>query len=608
MLTHSINLFKRIQVQFALISGGRNVFAKFLLFLLLFGFTRSFAASVPRITRICESQSDQSITVYWLPFNDTCKAFIQINIYGYQKAGGHKRVKIDSVLSSNQYNYTTKPGAGNIYMDSFYIEYVSSCPGPTATRSATVEIDFTPPNHVDPDSISVQGRKTIIGWNPSPSRDTKGYVVYISTPTLNIPIDTVYGQLSNSYIDSVQGFPDKASVDYTLAVLDSCDNVSPLGDDHATIYLTASQDSCARAINLKWSAYKGWPADSYSVYYSINNGVNFLYGGRASGSSTSYTFKAVTGISSYVFFVRAHKAGSSIVTSSSNPLPLLTTFVDVGNLIHLDLVSVAEDSIRLEWSVPFLKNIGAFQIEGSQDSIHFGKIDLINNFNGTDYFYLVTGYDLTKMHYFRVTALDFCGNKLARSNVSVNIALQVHYSAKGRILSWNKYRSWRHKVLDYIIYRSTAKNDSSSWMRIASVPGDTNGFIDMDSLESFDNYGICYRVVAVGTDSSFEIPAASFSETACTFGPPIVRMPNAFVRVGVIGVFKPITLYADIPRCSMRIYNRWGEEIALVPDISKGWDGMVNGVKVAEGVYFYTVEVYGVDRTYEIVKGTFTVL
>ena len=511
-------------------------------------------------------------------------------------------------MSSNQYNYTTAPGAGNLYMDSFYIEYVISCGGVTSVRSATANIDFTPPNHVDPDSISVEGNKTVIGWSPSPSKDTKGYVVYISTPSLNIPIDTVYGQLSNSYIDSTQGAPDKGSVDYTLAVLDSCDNVSRLGNDHATIFLGASQDSCARAINLKWSLYKGWAADSYSVYFSINNGVTFFHAGRTSGTATGFSFKAITGISKYVFMVRAHKIGTTLVTSTSNPLPVNTTFLNVGNIIHLDLVTVAEDSIRLEWSVPILKNIASYLIEGSNDSVHYTKIDLVNNFTGTDYYYLVAGYDMTKMHYFRVTAIDFCGQDLARSNVSVNIALSVTYTAKGRVLSWNKYRSWRHKILDYIIYRSTSKNDSSSWLRIASVPGDTNGFIDMDSLESFDNYGICYRVVAVGTDTSFDVPAASFSQTACTFGPPIVRMPNAFVRAGVIGVFKPIILYVDIPRCSMRIYNRWGEEIALVSDISVGWDGTANGIKVPEGVYFYSVEVYGVDRSYLIVRGTFTVL
>ena len=590
-------------------SVGRFIGTKVLLFFMLLGSIHGFASSKPRITRICESSSDLSVSIYWIPFNDTCDAFVQIDIYAYKKSSPHILVKIDSVMTRNTFSYTSKAGAGNLYLDSFYVSYITKCSGNiVAVCSASINTDFIPPNYVNPDSISVHGKKTIIGWKPSSSKDTKAYVVYLSTPGVNIPIDTVYGLNSDIYIDSTMGAPDKGSIDYTLAVLDSCDNVSRLSNAHATIFLSAKQDSCARTINLSWSPYVGWPVDSYTVFCSIDGGLHYYRVAKTPGTNTTFRFAVLRNVVSYVFYVRAHKGGSSIITSTSNILSVPINFLNSGNVINLSLVSVDVNQIRLEWHVPTLKNIASFMIEGSTDSVHYSSLANITVDTLNDYSYLLNDAVLTTIHYFKIVAIDFCGNKLTQSNISLNIVLHVSNSSSGRLLRWNNYRTWKHKVLYYIIYRSTAKNDSGSWLPITKVNGDTNAFLDIDSIDAFDNYGICYRVVAVGTDTSFEVPAISYSQTACTFGSPIVHMPNAFVRGGVIGVYKPITLYADLKLCSMRIYNRWGEEIVSIDDLEKGWDGTNMGKKVPEGVYFYSVEIYGIDKSYHLYRGTFTVL
>ena len=46
---------------------------------------------------------------------------------------------------------------------------------------------------------------------------------------------------------------------------------------------------------------------------------------------------------------------------------------------------------------------------------------------------------------------------------------------------------------------------------------------------------------------------------------------------------------------SMKIYNRWGEQLFVSNSIYKYWDGTFENNKVQQGTYFYFVEVIGED-------------
>uniref|UniRef100_UPI004047F5FE T9SS type B sorting domain-containing protein n=2 Tax=Roseivirga sp. TaxID=1964215 RepID=UPI004047F5FE len=70
---------------------------------------------------------------------------------------------------------------------------------------------------------------------------------------------------------------------------------------------------------------------------------------------------------------------------------------------------------------------------------------------------------------------------------------------------------------------------------------------------------------------------------------PKLFIPNAFSpnNDGVNDVFKPVT---DCQlQYSMQIYNKWGAIVFATEDITKGWDGRVNGNKVQDGQYSYII-------------------
>lgn len=65
---------------------------------------------------------------------------------------------------------------------------------------------------------------------------------------------------------------------------------------------------------------------------------------------------------------------------------------------------------------------------------------------------------------------------------------------------------------------------------------------------------------------------------------------------------------AAFPNCFVRIFNRWGQEIFQSTGYSKtkAWDGTSNAGKLAEGVYFYIVELRDEDK--REFKGSITLI
>jgi gliding motility-associated-like protein len=73
-----------------------------------------------------------------------------------------------------------------------------------------------------------------------------------------------------------------------------------------------------------------------------------------------------------------------------------------------------------------------------------------------------------------------------------------------------------------------------------------------------------------------------------------LTMPNAFTPDGdgLNDVFRPVTLPDKISSFSMYIYDRWGMQVFFSNDVSKGWDGNINGNPAQLGAYSYVLK-YG---------------
>jgi gliding motility-associated-like protein len=90
-----------------------------------------------------------------------------------------------------------------------------------------------------------------------------------------------------------------------------------------------------------------------------------------------------------------------------------------------------------------------------------------------------------------------------------------------------------------------------------------------------------------------------------------VKIPNVITPNGdgSNDYFKPGEGWSGINQHKMIVFNRWGEKVWESSDFTSGWDGKQNGKYVAEGSYFWVLEVfYGTDNIKKVYKGSLTVL
>ncbi len=82
-------------------------------------------------------------------------------------------------------------------------------------------------------------------------------------------------------------------------------------------------------------------------------------------------------------------------------------------------------------------------------------------------------------------------------------------------------------------------------------------------------------------------------------------MPNAFTPNGDghNDVFK-IPANTNVALQEFSIYNRWGNKVFSTDNVSRGWDGNVNGVKQAMGEYIYIIKGTG-SKGKIVARGTF---
>jgi gliding motility-associated-like protein len=88
-----------------------------------------------------------------------------------------------------------------------------------------------------------------------------------------------------------------------------------------------------------------------------------------------------------------------------------------------------------------------------------------------------------------------------------------------------------------------------------------------------------------------------------------VYLPNAITVNGDLlnDVFKVEGL-GEVLDFSLKIYNRWGEEIYFSTDATKAWDGSFMGEFVQEGVYTYLIKFKYFDGKSYFFRGTVTVM
>ncbi len=452
--------------------------------------------------------------------------------------------------------------------------------------------NLIPPEIPILDSVSVDRltQNATLGWQPSASGDTEGYIIYQFLAGVWTPIDTVWGIGTTSY-ENLLSNADTNPESYCIAAIDSCGITSPLTNGHTSTILTASADICGRSIELGWTEYLGFSGGvaQYDIFFS-ENGSPFTLLTSVSGSTTQFTANGLNDGSNYCYYINAVSLLG--LHSSSEIACVSVNFPDLPSYIYIRTASVQPDgSVFIHWIVDPTVYVKAFSLQNSfSASGPFLSIDY-HTFSGqSDYNFndLITNANDRPVFY-RVVVIDSCNNEAMSSDTAKTIHL--HGKALSDLtneIEWNDYEGWPTGIQELRLYRSV--DGIPDPIPIATFPPGFGNSIDDVATFILSNGLFTYRLEAIeaaGNPFGFVDTASSNSFSIQQI--PRIFIANAFAPDGYNKTFCPMGVFIDHNSYSFIVFNKLGEEMFNSTNFNECWDGNNDGSPAPLGVYHYVL-------------------
>lgn len=499
------------------------------------------------------------------------------------------------------------------------ISDLSGCVSSSAILEDLFE-DKTPPATPVYDSITVFDNAGVqqvqMGWKPSTSPDTQGYIVLYWThvpPGYSIQ-DTVY---TTSYVENNALInPNFQWEQFTVTAFDSCftpaANTSAAADDQRTMHVTFIPNNCENTVTLNWTPYINWPdLENYEIWVSTN-GNPFEFETTVPGTDTTFTYQKEDEFAVYCYTVKAFNTGK-VKSSTSNrvcalansiALPANQYFkqVSVQDNRDMHIVSLTDPTLPVSNYV-LLRSLERFDNYFEVQRVPFQNSSVVimddfdANVDQTSYFY-------------RIGVEDTCGSLMFISRPAASIFLEGTWTEDSInvTLNWNEYMGWdsvTSGVEEYVIYRSIDGVKSE----VGTVPVGTNTFTYPLWADISLGANFCFEVLAREADGNlFNQKDSVWSNQVCFTENLKIFVPNAFRPSGENPYFFPVFSFGDVASYRMVIYDRWGGEIFETTDVNTPWNGEVNGSLAPFGAYVYHIEVANFTGASLVKQGTFVLL
>lgn len=461
-------------------------------------------------------------------------------------------------------------------------------------------------------SVSVQPETgfTDFMWTLSPSTDVAAYLVYSYHSENGIPrgdiIDTIWDPAATTYTykSSISGY---YSVSYVVAAFRKPKCTSPFSNIINTVFTEASIDTCNKKIHIKWNGYPSVPLKviDYSVFVSVN-GANFTEAGKVPPVVYGFDLNDFTNDAVYCFTVKANLEGGTF--SSSNKACFSTKMQRPPGWINADYATVNQtNNITLSFTVDPQSQISSYRLERkSADETAFS---LITKLETTDR--KITYTDKTAdpglINYYRLLAVNNCGNPIVSSNLSCNIVPFLDKKDNTLKLSWNSYRLWLGEVSGYRIFI----DKGNGFGEFSTVPPADTFFIVNYSSVMYDITGakICFRIDASESANPHGVYGETVSSTVCTDITENVIVPNAFTPNNdlVNDFFRPVLSFTPV-EYHIVITDRSNNILFESRDHLEEWDGKKNGERLTLGVYLWFLNIKTPSGKQLTRSGTVTII
>lgn len=469
------------------------------------------------------------------------------------------------------------------------------------------------------DSVSVDANnQAFLGWETSTSLDVIGYIIYQMVNGVWTPFDTAFGITTTSYLN-VNSVAGKVSEQYRIAALDSCDNPSPMGDIHNTIYLTCYLDECTSESTLEWNTYDGWGTGGVAMYnvYTVMNGTDTILITQINGSSntTTTTHSGLTQNASYCYFIQAVDTSGQFTSTSNDTCvvanvpqqPLfayhnVVTVISPNEVYATCYIDTAADVLKYK----VMRSVSVLGIYELLDYVYINSTNTIISYTDK------SANTSEQSYYYKFISVDSCENDGLESNISRTILLKAYAADEQQnILYWNDYEGWYGSVEEYNIYRTIDDGAEELLSTIPFVGTTTNKYVD-DVTDYIDSEGsFCYYIEAIeGDGNPYMMLDSSYSNVSCVEQLPNLLTANAFTPDGdgLNDTYIPVEAFVNSDGYVFSIFDSWGAQIFSTTDPKMGWDGTTNGIASQQGVYLYMVKYKVMGEVFSERRGTITLI
>lgn len=435
-----------------------------------------------------------------------------------------------------------------------------------------------------------------ISWLADSSLDTQGYVIYEFNGTSYDSIGAVNGINNLNFIYAASTAASGVET-FSVAAFDSCRNLSPLAVNHSSMLLQKSFDKCAATVSLEWSPYINMSSGllRYEVWYRINHG-NWVRDAILPPNVLSYDKYLTAPDDTFDFFIRA--SGNSGQTASSNIRTQIADIFVQPAWLYLRYASVTGSSVEVKCDTDPAGDVISYRLYRGNSSSLLSELAGEQSYNPTGE---ITFTDLFAEaddgpRYYKVTAVDSCGNEQVFSNIARTAFLTAEANANlTSSLTWSDYSGWPGVTGQFNIYR--VENGIVAGAPFAFVDGDTLFFIEDVSNFPGGEGNLCYVIEAVEDSvNNYGFQDRAFSNIACAPQQAAVYIPNAFTPEGKNPIFRPVTIYDDPGTYLLLIYNRWGQLVFESDNPEVGWNGTFLNKPSPTGAYAYILTFKGFNK------------
>ena len=546
-------------------------------------------------------------------------------------------VYVEGSVAQGVFSFTSRGVCGEDGVHSIQVLDTSGCYSiSNTTTTAYVNgkgpdkqfIDYVTYDYTDINNLVVK-----IVWSPNPANDVASYKV--DRPLTLNPVTNLTQIVGKDtlFVTDDSNIADDTTYTYIISALDSCNAPSDGPFDEAT---TIDIDSrfliCDSAVELTWNRYD-WFRSGSEVLYEIYASQTKVFADFVKIGSTTrnvFTHEGVQSGDNYYYVKALDLNGAGPFFSNSNLTYEFVEYPDPPAYQYMHSVYVnSPNFIEIQCYVDTAALVKGYAIYRGVDSSALVKIDQVGTDAVVDGAVNFSDYNVVSdegSYYYRINALDSCGNLSIASNLGKSIYLvnTTDNLALTNTLKWTAYEDWANGVDYYLIYKAEKNKfgvDAYDTLYVEPGMGNVITYTDdvSDYLDDKDNFlkngQYCYYVVAVengrGVPSDPSIGSGmALSNAVCTNMQPAMYIPNAFSPgTAVNNVFRPEGVYFDFTRYEMIIYNRWGEVVFETNDYYKGWDGSLSGGKYAPiGTYVYSIRFIDSNGEERSRKGTLTIV